>query len=70
MYEQPVRPFVGHCPDKEGLMSNTELELMSVIQKSEDPVEAIFTAIKIFSSFLKQCEADQLRQTVCLPESV
>ena len=50
-------------------MSNNEIELMSVIQTSGDPVKAILTAIEIFSSFLKQCEAGQLPEAACPPES-
>ena len=50
-------------------MSQNEIELISVIQASGDPVDAIFTAIEVFTSFLKQCEEDQSPEAVCLPES-
>ena len=35
-------------------MTNTELELLNLIRNSDDPEQAIITAIKIITDYLKQ----------------
>lgn len=49
-------------------MSRAESELISMIRKSADPVQAIATAIQIISDYLKQHESSQERYPADLQE--
>ena len=50
-------------------MSTHENELFKIIYESENPEEAVLTAIKIFTAFLEQPEEVPALQAVCLQES-
>lgn len=40
-------------------MSAHEEELFKIIGESDDPAQAVMTAIKVFSAFLEQLSVDQ-----------
>lgn len=40
-------------------MTKNEYELFDIIRESEEPELSVLTAIKVFSAFVKQLEADQ-----------
>ena len=50
-------------------MSNNEKEFINIIRENDNPDEAVLVAIKVFSAFLEQLEADPMLQAVCLQES-
>lgn len=50
-------------------MSTQEIELFKIISESENPEQAVLTAIKIFAAFLEQPEAVPVLQTAGLQES-
>ena len=50
-------------------MSTHEEELFKIIGESDDPEQAVMTAIKVFAAFLAQLEANQELPPVCLRES-
>ena len=50
-------------------MLGNELELFEIINEYEDPAEAVLIAIKVFSAFLEQLEADQELRFACPQES-
>lgn len=39
-------------------MSNNETEMISILRENDNPEQTLFTAIKVFSAFLKQLEAN------------
>lgn len=43
-------------------MTKYEYELFDILRESEEPELSILTAIKVFSAFVKQLEADQVLQ--------
>ena len=50
-------------------MSTHEKELFKIIYESENPKQAVLTAIEIFTAFLEQPEAVPVLRPVCLQES-
>ena len=50
-------------------MTKNEYELFDIIRESEEPELCVLTAIKVFSAFVKQLEADQVLQLDGLRES-
>lgn len=50
-------------------MSTQENELFKIISESNNPEQAVLTAIKVFAAFLEQLEADQEPHSVCPQES-
>lgn len=50
-------------------MTKNEYELFDIIRESEEPELSVLTAIKVFSAFVKQLEADQELQSDGLPVS-
>lgn len=50
-------------------MSTHENELFKIIYESENPEQAVLTAIKVFTAFLEQLEEVPEQQAVCPPES-
>ena len=40
-------------------MSEKEIELFELLRNNDDPAQAVLVAIRVFSAFLEQCEADQ-----------
>lgn len=50
-------------------MTKNEIELIKTIQSSDDPLHVIYTAIEVFTLFLKQHEADQLQTSAYRLES-
>ena len=50
-------------------MSTQEIELFRIIKNSENPEEAVLTAIKIFTAFLERPEEVPMLQPACLQES-
>ena len=50
-------------------MSTHEQELFKIIYESDNPEQAVLTAIKTFAAFLEQLEADPEPQAVCPLES-
>lgn len=50
-------------------MSSFERELISIIQESENPEQAVLTAIKVFSAFLEQLEASPMLEVDVLQVS-
>lgn len=51
-------------------MSTHENELFKIINESENPEQAVLTAIKVFAAFLEQLSEDPAPQAVCPLESV
>ena len=43
-------------------MSEKEFELLNMVYENDDPEEAVFTAIKVFSEFLERCEEGRALQ--------
>lgn len=50
-------------------MTKNEIELFDILRESEEPELSVLTAIKVFSAFVKQLEADQVLQPDGLLES-
>ena len=50
-------------------MSTHEKELFKIIYESENPKQAVLTAIEIFTAFLEQPEANPAQLVVCPLES-
>ena len=50
-------------------MSTHEIELFKIISESNNPEQAVLTAINVFAAFLERLEADQEPQAVGLQES-
>lgn len=50
-------------------MNKNEMELLRLIRESDDPEQAVMTAIKVFTAFLGQPEAVPAQQAVCPLES-
>ena len=50
-------------------MSTQEIELFKIIHESENPEQAVLTAIEIFTAFLERPEEVPMLQPVCLQES-
>lgn len=50
-------------------MSTHEIELFKIISESNNPEEAVLTAIKVFAAFLEQLGADQELRPACSQES-
>ena len=50
-------------------MSTQEIELFKIINENDNPEKAVLTAIKTFTAFLEQLEADQEPLAVCPLES-
>ena len=46
-------------------MSTHEIELFKIISESDNPEQAVLTAIKVFAAFLELLEVDQSPQAVC-----
>ena len=51
-------------------MSTHEIELFKIISESNNPEQAVLTAIKVFAAFLEQLEADREPRTAGPLESV
>lgn len=43
-------------------MTKNEIELFDIIRGNDDPELCVLTAIKVFSAFAKQLEAEQVLQ--------
>jgi hypothetical protein len=43
-------------------MTKNEYKLFDILRKSEEPELSVLTAIKVFSAFVEQLEADQVLQ--------
>lgn len=50
-------------------MSTHEIELFKIINENDNPELAVLTAIKVFTAFLEQPEADPMLLAVCPRES-
>jgi hypothetical protein len=50
-------------------MSTHENELFKIIYESENPEQAVLTAIKVFTAFLEQLAEAPAQQAVCPLES-
>ena len=50
-------------------MCQNEVELFKIIYENDDPEQAVFTAIKVFTAFLEQREEAPMQQAVCPLES-
>ena len=50
-------------------MSKNEVKLAEIIRENDNPEQAVLVAIKVFSAFLEQLEADPVLQAVGLQES-
>ena len=50
-------------------MSTHEVELFKIINESENPEQAVLTAIKTFAAFLEQLAEDPKPPAVCPLES-
>lgn len=50
-------------------MTNSEKELIGLICENDNPEQAVLVAIKVFSAFLEQLEADPVLQVVGQQES-
>lgn len=50
-------------------MSKNEVKLAEIIRENDNPEQAVLVAIKVFSAFLEQLEADPVLQVVGLQES-
>lgn len=46
------------------VMTNYEKELAEIIRENDTPEQAVLVAIKVFSAFLEQLEADPMLQAV------
>lgn len=50
-------------------MSTNEINLLNIINNSDNPEQSVLTAIKVFSAFLEQLEAAPMLQVDGLQES-
>ena len=50
-------------------MSNNEIELINIIRENDNPEQTLLTAVKIFSAFVEQLEANPMLHLVDLQES-
>ena len=50
-------------------MSTQEIELFKIISESENPEQAVLTAIEVFTAFLEQLVEVPAQQAVCPLES-
>ena len=41
-------------------MSNNEIEMINIIRENDNPEQSLLTAVKVFSAFLEQLEANPM----------
>lgn len=50
-------------------MSNNEIEMINIIRENDNPEQSILIAIKVFSTFVEQLEANPMLRLDDLQES-